>query len=63
MFNIVKGMKQKRTKFIGIRTTEEMHKFLEGMSEKHARPVSDVINLLLEYFKKNPPKHLPISAE
>ena len=53
-------MKQKRTKFIGIRTTEEMHKFLEGMSEKHARPVSDVINLLLEYFKKNPPKHLPI---
>lgn len=53
-------MKQKRTKYIGFRTTEEMQEFLEEMSEQHARPVSDVINLLLEYFKKSPPKHLPI---
>ena len=53
-------MKEKRSELLAFRTTESMRKFLDTMSEEHARPVSDVINLLLEYFKDNPPKHLPI---
>lgn len=60
MFNIVNGMKEKRSEFIAFRTTDSMRKFLDRMSEEHARPVSDVINLLLEHFKDNPPKQLPI---
>ncbi len=53
-------MKEKRSELIAFRTTESMRKFLDDMGEEHARPVSDVINLLLEYFKDEPPKQLPI---
>ena len=53
-------MKEKRSELLAFRTTDSMRKFLDRMSEEHARPVSDVINLLLEYFKNNPPKQLPI---
>ena len=53
-------MKEKRSELLAFRTTESMRKFLDDMSEEHARPVSDVINLLLEYFRANPPKRLPI---
>ena len=53
-------MKEKRSELIAFRTTESMRKFLDSMGEEHARPISDVINLLLEYFKDNPPKRLPI---
>ncbi|MFC1785715.1 hypothetical protein ACFL0J_08860 [Candidatus Neomarinimicrobiota bacterium] len=53
-------MKEKRSELLAFRTTESMRKFLDTISEEHARPVSDVINLMLEYFKDNPPKQLPI---
>lgn len=53
-------MKEKRSELLAFRTTESMRKFLDNMGEEHARPVSDVINLLLQYFKDNPPKQLPI---
>ncbi|MFC1527535.1 hypothetical protein ACFL5D_02165 [Candidatus Neomarinimicrobiota bacterium] len=53
-------MKEKRSEFIAFRTTQSMRDFLDKLGEKHARPVSDVINLLLQYFKDNPPKQLPI---
>lgn len=53
-------MKEKRSELLAFRTTDSMRKFLDRMSEEHARPVSDVINLLLEYFKEDPPKQLPI---
>ena len=53
-------MKEKRSELLAFRTTESMRKFLDEISEEHARPVSDVINLMLEYFKDNPPKQLPI---
>lgn len=60
MFNIVNDMKEKRSEFIAFRTTPSMRDFLDKLGEEHARPVSDVINLLLQYFKDNPPKQLPI---
>ena len=60
MFNIVNDMKEKRSEFIAFRTTPSMRDFLDKLSEEHARPVSDVINLLLQHFKDNPPKQLPI---
>ena len=60
MFNIVNDMKEKRSEFIAFRTTSSMKDFLDKLGEEHARPVSDVINLLLEYFKNEPPKQLPI---
>lgn len=53
-------MKEKRSELLAFRTTDSMRKFLESMSEEHARSVSDVINLFLQYFKDNPPKQLPI---
>ncbi len=60
MFNIVNDMKEKRSEFIAFRTTSSMRDFLDRLGEEHARPISDVINLLLQYFKDNPPKQLPI---
>ena len=56
-------MKEKRSELLAFRTTESMRKFLDSMGEEHARPVSDVINLLLEYFKDDPPKRLPIKKK
>ena len=46
MFNIVNDMKEKRSEFIAFRTTQSMRDFLDKLGEEHARPVSDVINLL-----------------
>ena len=60
MFNIVNDMKEKRSEFVAFRTNPSMKEFLEKLGEEHARPVSDVINLLLEYFKDEPPKQLPL---
>lgn len=60
MFNIVNDMKEKRSEFIAFRTTLSMRDFLDKLGEEHARPISDIINLLLQYFKDNPPKQLPI---
>jgi|TARA_Y100000294_G_scaffold162947_1_gene168375 predicted DNA-binding protein len=60
MFNIVNDMKQKKSEFIAFRTTEEIKNMLEELSEKHDRPLSDVIHQLLKSFIKNPPKTLPI---
>lgn len=56
-------MKEKRSEMMAFRTTESTRTFLEKMSTEHSRPVSDVINLLLEYFKQNPPKQLPIKKK
>lgn len=56
-------MKEKRSELFAFRTTDSMRKFLDRMSEEHARPISDVINLLLEYFKDNPPNQLPIKKK
>jgi predicted transcriptional regulator len=53
-------MKQKKSEFIAFRATEELKKFLEGLSEKHDRPLSDVIHQLLKSFVKHPPKQLPV---
>ena len=56
-------MKEKRSELLAFRTTESMRKFLDEISEEHARPISDVINLMLEYFKDNPPEQLPIKKK
>ena len=53
-------MKQKKTEFISFRTTEEIKTLLEELSEKHDRPLSDVIHQLLKSFVNNPPKRLPV---
>jgi len=53
-------MKQKKTEFISFRTTEEIKTLLEELSEKHDRPLSDVIHQLLKSFINNPPKLLPV---
>ena len=53
-------MKQKKTEFISFRTTEEIKTMLEELSEKHDRPLSDVIHQLLKSFINNPPKLLPV---
>ena len=41
------------------RTTEEIKDFLDKLSKKYDRSVSYIINDLLEYFIKNPPKSIP----
>ena len=53
-------MKQKKIEFISFRTTEEIKTLLEELSEKHDRPLSDVIHQLLKSFVNNPPKQLPV---
>jgi len=53
-------MKQKKTEFISFRTTEEIKTLLEELSEKHDRPLSDVIHQLLKSFINSPPEKLPI---
>ena len=60
MFNIFNDMKQKKSEFIAFRTTEEIKTFLEELSEKHDRPLSDVIHQLLKSFINDPPKQLPV---
>ena len=44
---------------LNLRTTEEIKKFLDKQSKKYDRSVSYIINDLLEYFVKNPPKSIP----
>ena len=44
---------------LNFRTTEEIKKFLDEQSMKYDRSISYIINDLLEYFIKNPPKSIP----
>ena len=53
-------MKQKKSEFISFRTTEDVKKLLEKLSDTHDRPLSDVIHQLLKSFINNPPKQLPV---
>ena len=53
-------MREKKSEFIAFRTTEEIKTFLEELSEKHDRPLSDVIHQLLKSFINDPPKQLPV---
>lgn len=41
------------------RTTKEIKKFLDKQSKKYDRSISYIVNDLLEYFVKNPPKSIP----
>ena len=56
-------MKQKKTEFISFRTTEEIKTLLVELSEKHDRPLSDVIHQLLKSFINDPPKQLPVPTK
>ena len=53
-------MKQKKSEFISFRTTEDVKKLLEKLSDTHDRPLSDVIHQLLKSFINDPPKQLPV---
>ena len=53
-------MKQKKSELISFRTTEDVKRLLDKLSEEHERPVSDVIHQSLRSFINNPPKHLPV---
>lgn len=49
---------EKRNKIIGIKTTEEVKRKLQFISDREGRPMSSQLNFLLEnyieqYFKKN----------
>ena len=44
---------------LNFRATEEIKDFLDKLSKKYDRSVSYIINDLLEYFVKNPPKSIP----
>lgn len=49
---------KKRSKIIGIKTTEEVKRKLQFISDREGRPMSSQLNILLEsyidqYFKKN----------
>lgn len=53
-------MRQSKSEFISFRTTEDVKKLLDKLSEEHDRPLSDVIHQLLKSFVENPPERLPI---
>lgn len=53
-------MRQSKSEFISFRTTEDVKKLLDNLSEEHDRPLSDVIHQLLKSFIDDPPKRLPI---
>lgn len=53
-------MRQAKSGFLSFRTTEDVKKMLDDLSEKHERSLSDVIHLLLKSFIDNIPKQLPI---
>ncbi len=53
-------MRQSKSEFISFRTTEDVKKLLDKLSEEHDRPLSDVIHQLLKSFIDDPPKQLPI---
>ena len=48
---------------LNFRTTEEIKTFLDKLSKKYDRSVSYIINDLLEYFIKNPPKAIPTNKK
>lgn len=48
---------------LNFRTTEEIKKFLDKQSKKYDRSISYIINDLLEYFVKNPPKSIPVDKK
>jgi len=53
-------MREKKSEFIAFRTTEDIKNLLDELSEKHDRPLSDVIHQLLKSFINDPPKQLPV---
>jgi len=53
-------MRQTKSEFISFRTTADVKKLLDELSEKHDRPLSDVIHQLLKSFVDKPPKRLPV---
>jgi predicted transcriptional regulator len=63
MSNIVGRMAQKKTESITFRTTEDVKRLLDILSEEHERPISDVIHQLLRSFINNLPKQLPVKKK
>lgn len=59
LYYIVCMSKDVKSVPLNFRATEEIKDFLEKLSKKYDRSVSYVINDLLEYFVKNPPKSIP----
>ena len=59
MYYIVCMSKDIKSVPLNFRATEEIKTFLEKLSKKYDRSMSYVINDLLEYFEKNPPKSIP----
>ena len=53
-------MRQSKSEFISFRTTEDVKRLLDKLSEEHDRPLSDVIHQLLKSFIDDPPKQIPI---
>ena len=56
-------MKNVKSVSFNFRTSEEIKTFLDTLSKKYDRSVSYIINDLLEYFIKNPPKSIPIDKK
>jgi hypothetical protein len=52
-------MEDKKTEFIGFRTTPKVKKFLENLAQKEDRTVSYAIHALLSSLLNKPPKQLP----
>lgn len=53
-------MNEVKSVSFNFRMTEEIKTFLDKLAKENDRSVSYIINDLLEYFKDNPPKQLPI---
>ena len=63
MYYIATIMKEVKSESLNLRTTKEVKDFLEKQSKTYDRSISYIVNDLIEYFIKNPPKSIPVDKE
>ncbi len=63
MYYIAITMKAVKSESLNLRTTKQVKDFLEQQSAINDRTISYIVNDLIEYFIKNPPKSIPVDKD
>lgn len=63
MYYIAITMKAVKSESLNLRTTKQVKDFLEEQSATYDRTISYIVNDLIEYFIKNPPKSIPVDKD
>jgi len=63
MYYIALMQKEVKSESLNLRTTKQVKNFLEEQSSLYDRTISYIVNDLIEYFIKNPPKSIPVDKD